>query len=144
MDELTPPVDDAATPPVDPSAVLTFPDGVPGFPQARRFVLEDLEDGGAVQLLRSLDEPDLAFVVMVPWLVFPDYSPEIGADDEAFLGLADPSDAVVFCTVSSGGDESLHMNLLGPFVVNRDSRIGRQVLLTEQEYPVRAPLPTPA
>lgn len=126
---------------VDELAVIEFPDGVPGFPHARRFVLEDLDELGTFQLLRNVDTPELAFVVMVPWPAFPDYSPEISADDEAFLGLEDPADAVVFCTVSSGGDDSLHMNLLGPFVVNRRTRVGRQVLLTEQDYPVRAPLP---
>lgn len=123
---------------------LYFPDGIPGFPGPRRFLLRDLsEDGnGAFQLLESVDEPDVSMVVTVPWLFFPDYAPEIDEVDRTELGLTEPEDAVVFCAVTMDGEHDIvYVNLLGPFVVNGQTRTGRQVVLRDDSQPLRAPLP---
>lgn len=121
---------------------LEFDDGIPGFPDARRFQLVELVEDGAFQLLQSVDDPDLALVVAVPWLFFPDYSPEITDVDQAGLGIEQQDDAVVFCAVTLDSDQrTAHMNLLGPFVVNVKTRKGRQIVLTDQDFPLRAELP---
>lgn len=134
---------DPATDPSDTDEqVLVFPEGIPGFPDARRWVLNDLVDDGAFQLLQSLDDPDLAMVVGVPWLFFPDYAPELPEPERRELGIERVEDAVVFCSVSipeGGGTPT--MNLLGPFIVNRHTRVGRQVVLESSTDAVRAPLP---
>lgn len=122
--------------------VLSFPDGIPGFPGATRWVLTDLVDDGAFQLLQSVDEPDLSMVVGVPWLFFPDYAPDLDDDEVTSLGIEDPEDVVLFCSVTvpeDGGGPT--MNLLGPFVVNRHTRVGRQVVLGLDDAQVRTPLP---
>lgn len=122
--------------------VLQFPDGIPGFPGARSFVLGDLTDDGVFQLLQSVDDPALSMVVSIPWLFFPDYSPELGDQDRQELELEDPEDAIVFCAVTADEDgDQLYVNLLGPFVVNAHTHRGRQVVLADQQLPVRAPVP---
>lgn len=128
-------------PPATDVPELDFPDGIPGFPEARRFVLGDLTDDGVFQLLRSLDHPDLSMVVCAPWLFFPDYAPEIDLEDQRDLGLDTPEDAMVFCAVNADDAGALHVNLLGPFVVNATTHRGRQVVLAAQDLPVRAPIP---
>ena len=127
---------------VSDGAVLSFPDGIPGFPQAHDFVLDDLVEDGAFQLLRSTDVDGLELVVGHPWPFFPEYAPEIGEEDQRDLGIAEPEDAVVFCAVTLPDDDGPPtMNLLGPFVVNRHTGVGRQVVLDDVEAtPVRAPL----
>jgi flagellar assembly factor FliW len=121
---------------------LEFDDGIPGFPDAHRFQLVEIVDDGAFQLLQSVDDPDLAMVVAVPWLFFPDYSPELTDMDQSGLGIEDEQDAVVFCAVTLDSEQrTAHMNLLGPFVVNVKTRKGRQIVLTDQDYPLRAELP---
>lgn len=120
---------------------LEFDDGIPGFPDAHRFQLVEIVDDGAFQLLQSVDDPDLALVVAVPWLFFPDYSPELTDMDHSGLGIEDEQDAVVFCAVTLDSEHrTAHMNLLGPFVVNVKTRKGRQIVLTDQDYPLRAEL----
>ena len=123
-------------------AVLSFPDGIPGFPQARGFVLDDLAADGPFRLLRSTDVDDLELVVGHPWPFFTDYAPEIGEEDQRDLGIEVPEDAVVFCAVTLPDDDGPPtMNLLGPFVVNRHTGVGRQVVLDDVgATPVRAPL----
>lgn len=118
---------------------LRFPDGIPGFPGLTRFALVEVVEDGAFQLLQSLEDENVAMVVCVPWLFFPDYAPELGPDDQEALGLERPEDAIVFCPVTLEPESrSVHVNLLGPFVVNRQTLVGRQVVLADSEYPVRA------
>ena len=125
-----------------PPQVLTFPDGIPGFPSAARWVLTDLVDDGAFQLLQSLDDPDLSMVVGIPWLFFPDYAPDLDDGEVRSLGIDRPEDAVLFCsvTVPEAGD-SPTMNLLAPFVVNRHTQAGRQVVVGADDTEIRTPLP---
>jgi flagellar assembly factor FliW len=124
---------------VDDQQVLVFPDGIPGFASARRFVLSDLDEAGTFQMLRCLDADDLSMVVCVPWLLFPEYQANIGDEEERHLELERPEDAVVFCPVTVEPEErAFHVNLLGPFVVNARTRRGRQVVLADSGYPTRA------
>jgi len=123
--------------------VLQFTDGIPGFPNLRRFTLVDLADTGVFQELRSLDDPEFSMIVCVPWLFFPDYAPELTDEEQEELQIHDPEQAILFCPVTvdletEGG--RIYVNLLGPFVVNAETLRGRQLVLTDSGYPVRAEL----
>jgi flagellar assembly factor FliW len=121
--------------------VLTFPDGILGFPGSTRFALVNEGEDALFQLLQSLDDDSVALIVAVPWLFFPDYSPEISELERKQLKLSSPDDAIVFCPVTLTGDpDVVYVNLLGPFVVHRESLEGRQVVLADSEWPVRAPI----
>ncbi len=121
--------------------VITFPDGILGFPGSTRFALVNEDDDALFQLLQSLDDESVALIVAVPWLFFPDYSPEISELERKQLKLHSPDDAIVFCPVTLTGDpDVVYLNLLGPFVVHRESLEGRQVVLADSEWPVRAPI----
>ena len=118
--------------------VLTFPAGIPGFPGARRFALQQLVDDSAFQLLDSVSGDGVSMVVAQPWLFFPDYAPVIADQDQEELGLDRPEDAIVICPVSIDRDARLlYVNLRGPLVVNANTRQGRQVVLDE-DLPLRA------
>jgi flagellar assembly factor FliW len=96
---------------------------------------------GAFQELRSVEDPAISMIVCVPWLFFPDYAPEVPDDDRAELDLRDPEQAVVFCPVTLDEKrDAIYVNLFGPFVVNASTRRGRQLVLTDSDYPLRARL----
>ena len=118
---------------------LHFRDGIPGFPEATEFMLVDVVDDGAFQVLQNAQDPDISMIVCVPWLFFPDYAPEISTIDQLGLGIDAPEDAVVFVPVTIDSEnQRVHLNLVGPFIVNARTREGRQVVLAETEYPLRA------
>jgi flagellar assembly factor FliW len=121
--------------------VLRFTDGIPGFADAHGFVLSDLTDDGTFQLLTSVDDPDLSIVVTSPWLFFPDYAPALPTSDQRVLGIEQPEDAVLFCTVIADDTDALHLNLRAPFVANARTHAARQVLLEDDELPLRATVP---
>ena len=135
-----------STPPEDQTderQVLVFADGIPGFPELHHFALSDLADTGVFQELLSLDDPGFAMIVAVPWLFFPDYAPELTEEEQEELQIFDPEQAIVFCPVTVDLEESggrIYVNLLGPFVVNSETLRGRQLVLTDSGYPVRAEL----
>lgn len=121
--------------------VLEFPEGLLGFPTARRFAMIDSHDTGVYYWLQSLEDPSLAFLSVVPWSFFPDYEPELSDDAQEALSIEIQDDAIVLCLLTvQRGQESITANLLGPLVVNAHTRVGRQVVLAESGYPVRAPL----
>lgn len=119
-------------------AVLRFSDGIPGFPGMRSFILSDLTDDGTFQLLSSVEDPELSLVVASPWLFFADYAPELPSSDQDVLGIEEPEDAIVFCTVIADDTEALHLNLRAPFVANARTLAARQVVLDDIELPLRA------
>ena len=126
----------------DRHAVLRFADGIPGFADAHEFVLTDLTPDDTFQVLTSVDDPELSLVVTSPWLFFPDYAPELSESDRRVLGIDQPEQAAVFCTVIADDDgDALHLNLRAPFVANVDTLTARQVVL-DDELPLRAAIPT--
>ncbi|HET6792930.1 MAG TPA: flagellar assembly protein FliW [Acidimicrobiales bacterium] len=119
---------------------IEFPDGLPGFPQARHFRLQPLDpDLAPFAALRSQDLEGLEFVVVPPGAVFEDYTVEVPDDDANRLDLREADDAVVMVIVTVSRPPTA--NLLGPLVVNRRTGRGRQVVMVGSDYDVRTPLP---
>ena len=126
---------------------LHFASGLPGFPDARRFVLVRLGDEASpFSVLRSLDgAADLEFVVTHPGLFFPDYEPEIDDDTADRLELRSADDALLLVIVTVTEPVSASTaNLLGPIVVNRHTRAAAQAVLGASGYNTREQLiPSP-
>ena len=124
------------------AAELLFPAGLPGFPDARRFVLVRWGgDDSPFSLLRCVEDPDLEFVVAHPLEFFPDYAPEVDDDTVARLGLQEADDALVLVIVTIPEHvRAATANLAGPVVVNRHTRQAVQAVLAGGEYDLRAPL----
>jgi flagellar assembly factor FliW len=125
----------------DQPPVLRFADGIPGFADAHGFVLSDLTEDGVFQMLTCVEDPELSLVVASPWLFFPSYTPDLPEGDRRVLGIAEPEDAVLFCSVVADEDaDVLHLNLRAPFVANAKTLVARQVVLDE-DLPLRATVP---
>ena len=133
---------DTDLPPDHRGAVMELPDGIPGLTTETRFVLSsvapDAPEDSLFQLLTCLDD-DTSLVVTQPWNFFADYAPDIDDGELEQLGITSPDDLVLFCPVTLDSQAGcVYVNLLGPFVVNGQSMVGRQVVLTDRDWPVRA------
>jgi flagellar assembly factor FliW len=121
-------------------AVLQFDAGLPGFPEARSFVVEEIAPESAFSILRCLDA-DVEFVVTSPSLFFPEYAPDIDDATVEKIGLAEPTDALLLIIVNVG--ETLAdttANLMGPIVVNLKSLKSVQAVLSTGDFSVKTPL----
>lgn len=108
--------------------LIKLPYGLLGFERAKNYALLANPHEEPFLWLQMLDNGRKAFLVVSPFLVMPEYLPDIPADDVEFLGLADPSDALVYniCTLRGPGKATI--NLKGPIVINRHTLIGKQVI----------------
>jgi len=125
--------------------VIHIPSGLLGFPEDKRYVLLEHKKGSPFLWFQSVDNSGLAFVLIDPLLVKPDYEIEIGPEDMGELELRDaPADVqtLVLVTITSGEKVELTANLLGPIVINTKKRLGKQIILGEGKYSLRHPFPT--
>lgn len=114
---------------------------MPDFPDVQRFALVQVDDDGVLCALRSLEDPELRFLVVPPSAFFPDYAPVV--DDATVADLAiDTDDDVLVLVVLNAGDSlaSTTANLLAPILVNTVTRRACQVILDDPDFSVCAPL----
>ena len=118
---------------------IEFAAGIPGFPACRRFRLEHLAPELAPFCrMRSVEEPEIGFVVVAPGALFADYTVEIDEQHVVSLGLDSADDALVMVVVTLGDPPTA--NLLGPIVVNRRTRAAAQVVQYQASYRAAEPL----
>lgn len=128
---------------IDDDKIITFPQGIVGFPELTQFALiHDSEKGNeTIHWLQSLQETAFAMPVMDPLLVCPDYNPEV--DDELLkqLGNLMPEDMLVLVTVTVPKDlTKMSVNLKGPIVINSTERKAIQVIVDGDGYQVKFPI----
>ena len=115
---------------------ITFPEGLVGCPNWKRFVLlVDEDEDLPVAVLRCLDDPLVELLVTDPTLVEPDYLARLLRRHS--LGASEPT---VYCTLAIGEDGVITANLMGPLVIDRVSRQGHQLVLTDSGYSTRHPI----
>ena len=122
-------------------AVLAFPEGVPGFERHRRFALIEYPKLAPFCWLQSLHDPRVGFLVIEPGLLVADYEFDIADPDVELLGLSDPSEArVLSILVVPENVKAMTANLQAPLIVNPRKRIAKQVILTDERFPLRYPV----
>ena len=113
---------------------IKFPAGLLGFESFREYVLLDAERQ-PFYWLQSLDVEQVAFVLINPFLFRPDYEMNIDNEELLPIGITDPGKALIFSIVTIPPDGSpMTANLQGPLVINRDSRMGIQAVLTDSRW----------
>lgn len=117
---------------------IEFPEGIVGFKEARRFVMFDCGEEGIFKWLQSCDKPELAFVVCEASMIVPEYKVMIGRKEMETLKLDTVDDGVVclILTIPESPQEAT-ANLLGPIVMNSESRLGMQLILVNPDYSTR-------
>jgi flagellar assembly factor FliW len=121
---------------VDGGRIITFRDGLLGFPDQKRFALIQTGEDPVFFWLQSVDDAALAFVVCDPLAFVPDYRAPVRKDDVEALQLQDLQDCQVLVIVNKV-DGYLTANLLGPLVVGAHSLLGKQLVLGDRKYSTR-------
>ena len=122
---------------------FTLPQGIVGFPNHTQATLVSQQDQVPFWMKLKGPRGSVSFVVVEPKGVLPDYEPELFENDALALGLSDASEALVLniLTMRPGMPAEATINLIGPIVVNRRTRIGRQLVIANySRYRARQPL----
>ena len=125
---------------IDESKIITFEDGVIGFPDMKKFTLifdEEKEGRPSISWLQSMDEPEIAFPVMDPLFVCETYNPSVEDELLKNLGTIKEDNLYVLVTVTVPQNiKELAVNLKAPIVINTDTRKASQIIV-EDDLPVR-------
>jgi flagellar assembly factor FliW len=116
-----------------PSNEVILPRGIIGFGAYRRAELLYLPDHLPFLWMKLHREAShLHFIVIEPGGIIPGYEPEIFDEDAEGLDLRSPAEAMILNIVTLKRQDPVEatVNLIGPVVVNRRTRIGRQLVIS--------------
>ena len=126
---------------IDEEKIITLENGMIGFPDLRKFTLifdkEKERTPSSIMWFQSMDEPEVAFPVMHPNELKPDYAPSVS--DEMLIPLGDLTEdnTYILVTLTAAADKKdTTVNLKAPLVINKDTRKGCQVIV-EDDYPIK-------
>jgi len=118
--------------------IIEFPKGIIGFEQFKKYVLLEREDSDPFCWLQSLEDPNLAFVVINPTIFFKNYKIEIHYKEFEDIQVASLDRIEIFSIVTIPEDLSrMSANLLGPLVINLDNNMAKQVVLVNSPYTIQ-------
>lgn len=121
--------------------IFSIPSGVLGFPEDHNFCLVDPGDDTLILWLQSLSNPHLSFPVLEPKIFKSDYLVRLSAAELRELRLNSIKDASVFTilTIPSNMSE-MTANLKAPLVINIREKTAKQVVLQENDQPIKYPM----
>ncbi|MEE8398754.1 MAG: flagellar assembly protein FliW [Desulfobacterales bacterium] len=124
--------------------IIHMPHGMLGFPDRRTFTLFQHKPDSPFYWFQSIDNPELAFVIVNPFLFKPDY------DVDVAYALKDMSwdtdmeenalELYVVVNIPKGSPENMSANLIGPILINVEACQAVQMVLTDSEYSHKHPL----
>ncbi len=122
--------------------VVTFEDGLLGFPDCHCYLILEHKAGSPFRWLQSLDAPELAFLITDPSTFISGFAPALASDWANALKLDDQTPRLVYTivTIPSGRPDAMTINLAGPIVINAELRIAKQLVIEEEGYGVRHPI----
>ena len=118
--------------------LLVFPRGIPAFEKHHKWILAGDEDN-AIKWLQNVEDGDLALPVTTPDAVMPDYNAKIPEDELVLVGSKDFADLALLIVVSipEAAPWNMTANLRAPILINLKSRKAVQVIVLNEEYPIR-------
>lgn len=121
---------------VDESKVVHFPQGIPAFEEEHEFLIIPYDETSPYVFLQSLTTPDLAFLMTIPFVFFPDYEFEIDDDSLSKLGIREQEELLIYVLLSLPGGmvEKMTANLMAPVIINTTNMRARQVVLDKSRY----------
>ncbi len=118
---------------VNPETVITFPAGLVGFENSKRFMLvhEDVKGGLASFTLQSIDEPTLAFQIVDPTALGFNYELALSDAENAMLQTPEGEDVAVMLVMFKQEEEKagIQPNIRAPLLINTKARVGVQKIM---------------
>ena len=104
-----------------------------GFPDHQRYAILKQREDSVFMWLHSVDDPALAFPIVLPWVFYWDYEVDLSDADMAAIGVERADQISIYCVVNVGADvRDATINLFSPIVVNNGDRRARQVINTDR------------
>ncbi|MBI4666861.1 MAG: flagellar assembly protein FliW [Nitrospinae bacterium] len=120
---------------INPAEIITFPDGIIGFPDFKRYVELPFLESSPLTILQAVDAAELGFFLIDPYLFLADYTLTISDEDLAGMNAQGPDELVIKTIVTIPEDPyDMTANLQGPLIINAKSRLARQIVNNDKNY----------
>ncbi len=119
---------------IEKEQVIELVNGFYGFEKFHQFALLDSEKEPFLWV-QSLEDENLAFIVIDPFLFRPDY--ELDIDDELLkpIEAESPTDILVFALVTiPPTGVPITANLQGPLIINKKNKKGMQAIMSDGKW----------
>ncbi len=118
--------------------IISFPDGIYGFDASKRFALLDTGSSAGVMHLQCVDAPTPRFIVLDPYMILEDYTPDFPPEALKRLKAESLTDlSILVIAVIPEDFKASTVNLKSPVVINFKEHLGMQVILSNRDYSVR-------
>lgn len=121
------------------TAALSFLAPPPGLAPHVDFALAPVDGADGLFSMRAVQDPELRLYLVDPQTVLSEYAPILTDEQADGLALGSADDALILVVAHPAAD-GVSVNLLAPVIVNRTTGAASQVILEDQDYPLRAPL----
>jgi flagellar assembly factor FliW len=121
---------------IDEEKIVHFEDGIPAFEEEHEFVIIPYDEESPYVFLQSLATPDLAFLMTMPFVFFPEYEFELDDESQAKLGIEKQEEMLIYSllTIPGGKVSDMTANLMAPVVINTTNMQARQIVLDKSRY----------
>ncbi len=121
--------------------VIYFDDGIPGFEGLKSFILLSVDEYTPFKWLQSIDDTNIAFVIIDPKAIVKDYKVELDEETVKLLDIKDLNHILVFAIVVIPDEiEKMTANLKAPIIINAENNKGMQILLDNDDYMIKHPI----
>ncbi len=118
---------------IDPETLFTFPLGIAGFEDCKRYKIFHEEGKNTVFWLQSVDDTEVMFPIVAPEALDIEYQIELSDEECALIGMQSVVDVAVVVIVyrdeAQGG--RIAANARSPLVLNLKDRKGMQKVLQD-------------
>lgn len=126
-------------------SIVTFPEGLPGFEDAKRFVILRPHGLEPLLLFQDMENARISLPVIPVQALQRNYRLEVSEEDRKLLRLSEAPviGKNILCLavlVLPGQNHPAVCNLFAPIVVNAATRMAKQVLQLESDYPTAFPI----
>jgi flagellar assembly factor FliW len=124
---------------IDDKEIVNFEEGILGFEEMTKYVVLNIEENNPLMLMQSIEEPALAFVIINPYEFRSEYLIELSDDEVKKLKIEKEEDVDIFAIVVIPHENPSKMtaNLQGPLIINRNKKIGKQIITNNSEYGIK-------
>ncbi|MCB0391127.1 MAG: flagellar assembly protein FliW [Bdellovibrionales bacterium] len=121
--------------------ILTFPEGLLGFTELRKFVLLDDPNDEIFAWMQSCENPGIAFPILEPELFATNYLVELSRLDYEVISFQ-PDHSLRYFTIVTIPEDPTQMtaNLKAPIVIDVNTRKARQCVLQDNNLAIREPI----
>lgn len=123
--------------------MISLKEGIAGLEEYHQFVVQTIDELRPIKLLVCKEQPRISFLVVEPWLIYPDYQPQLSTEDREFFGNGQDDDLEWLSILNVKNEPfEITVNLLAPIVINPKTGSARQVILSKSGYTTTQPLKT--